>query len=187
MGQRLVKFSDRDVNAGIRFEPASDEADGVQGHAVEIAEGHEGGADHPLNRLRCWKRTVHAQRLQVSIDADDAARSVDDQLVLHRPRVPGQVHVADAVLRLGQGMPLVEEQVRITAGRAIADVKLFDRPDKGFEQVQSVDPEILKRIPATVEGSGHRSAGIRRVVRVAEEVRREHLADGPGFEPDQGP
>ena len=97
--QRLIELEDGGVDAGVRLESPGDEFDGVDRHMNEVSEGNQRGANHPLNRFRRRQDLLQAERLQITINVDRAAGTVNDQLVLHRTRVPRNVHAAEAALR----------------------------------------------------------------------------------------
>ena len=90
--------------------------------------------------------------------------------------------MAGAPLALEQRPPFVEDQVRIAqAAGVIADFGLADRPEKGLQQVQAVDPQVLKRVRAVAKlGRLPGAAGIRRVIRAAKEIGARDLSANPG-------
>ena len=164
------------MNAGIGFECAAEKFDCIQRHTVEIAQRDQRRTYHALERLGRRQSPVQAESLQIAIDADEPTRAMNHQFVLHRPRVPRNVHAARRVLGFDEGMPLVEEQMRVAPCRTEPDVDVLDFSDERFHEVQTVNTEVLERVPASAIRRWNRSTRVRRVIRIAKKVHRENVA-----------
>src|SRR5262249_4797031 len=103
---------------------------------------------------------------------------MDDELVLKRLHVPGEIQVTSRLAAPNQAVPFIERQQRIAACGPMLNMQVVDRAEECFHQRQTMDADIQERVAAVVVMFGYRAARIWRIIRSSEEIHRQHIAAG---------
>jgi len=116
------------------------------------------------------------------IDAQHAFRAVNDHLRLHRPRVPGQLELAEAASAPHDRAPLVECEVRIAAERAPLGLDVLDLTEELLHEIHAVHAEIAKWVARVAIPRRQRPAFEWRILRAAENVDGDDVAERAGLD-----